>query len=736
MISIEEELKSRLSSRVLACPAGGKTTTFQLVDEFRSGEPYSGLAYTVTDSEGMEYSGYLDITGTGTVKNHFAGPIALLFDQSYQGDEGLYKDLQARPHYPLKITELQVRAEKTRYLNSDASRLREKPEAVGTANYFQVEVRQLVTHSSHLPPEVERHFAVSTGCATIMGEHGKRGFAIPSRKHSVLEVRPLRALRPMLSTAPEFCTLNLYQLALMATLSYSPFGQQPEMPSADTKAVTFPSQPSMGNWFGDALAKFDELWRVDRSQTKAYYPLYEDVPYSSRMEIVPFDPELYPVNKPSPSGEIEHPGSVHFLDDIGKGDSTDTQAFITHNEELILIAIRGTAELVADGLRDADALQVPFEEGEGQVHRGFYQAAQEAYDFAVKYLEKFYAGQKLLISGHSLGGAIALLLAEMLRRRTEGYSIQLYTYGAPRAGDTSFVKGAEPLVHYRMVNHNDPVPSVPGTWMSTRPDAMAGGVILTLANAPIGLGVFVAGITNWTGEAYEHHGTLRHAMPVHLGRDEMSSILWQPGCDIINQHAACELMRTMALEQRNGLPSRGSLLRQIFDAGNHTMVGGYIPACWAALRRWQEACEFERPVITEREFEWVDTSLTQIRQQLHNTLRDLLARPDAYVRTKEKQITAISKEIDRIRTTHTRLNAIRFKSVREMDVYGAFADQPQLLAESLPRWRQHPENLVQEQLAMAPAEREEEILMQIAYGRHKRLLGDSGDIHSLLDPDV
>jgi hypothetical protein len=737
MISIEEELKSRLGSRVLACPAGGKTTTFQLVDEFGSGEPYSGLAYTVTDSEGMKYSGYLDATGNGTVKNHFAGPIALLFDENYEGQEKMYEYLQVRPHYALKITELQVRAEKTRYRNSDASRLRDKPASVGTANYFQVEVRQLVTHSSHLPPEVERHFAVSTGCAVIMGEHGKRGFAIPSRKHSVLEVRPLRTLRPMLSTAPEFCALNLYQLALMATLSYSPFGQQPKIPSADTKAVTFPSQPSMGNWFGDALARFDELWRVDRSQTKAYYPLYEDVPYSSRMEIVPFDPELYSVNKPSPSGEIEHPGSVHFLDDIGQGDSTDTQAFITHNEDLILIAIRGTAELVADGLRDADALQVPFEEGEGQVHRGFYQAAQKAYDFAVKYLEKFYAGQKLLISGHSLGGAIALLLAEMLRRRADfNYNIQLYTYGAPRAGDTSFVKGAEPLVHYRMVNHNDPVPSVPGTWMSTRPDAMAGGVILTLANAPIGLGVFVAGITNWTGEAYEHHGTLRHAMPVHLGRDEMSSILWQPGCDIINQHAACELMRTMALGQRNGLPSRGSLLRQIFDAGNHTMVGGYIPACWAALRRWQEACEFERPVITEREFEWVDTSLTQIRQQLHNTLRDLLARPDAYVRTKEKQITAISKEIDRIRTTHTRLNAIRFKSVREMDVYGAFADQPQLLAESLPRWRQHPENLVQEQLAMAPAEREEEILMQIAYGRHKRLLGDLGDIHSLLDPDV
>jgi pimeloyl-ACP methyl ester carboxylesterase len=698
MTSIEEELQSGLSGRVLACPAGGKTTTFQLIDESGSGEPYAGLAYTTIDSEGMEYSGYLDATGTGTVKNHFAGPVALLFDQSYQGDEGLYKDLQARPHYPLKITELQVCAEKTRYLNHDASRRREKPASVGAANYFQVEVRHLVTHTSHLPPEVERHFTVSAGCAAIMGEHGKRGFAIPSRTHSVLEVRPLRALRPMLSTAPEFCVLNLYQLALMATLSYCSFGQQPNVPSADTRAVTFPLQPSMGNWFGDALGKFDELWKVDSSQTAAYYPLYEDVPYSSRMEIVPFDPALYSVNKPDAHGDIEHPGSVHFLDDIGQGDSTDTQAFITHNEEVILIAVRGTYELIADGLRDADAFQVSFEEGEGKVHRGFYQAAQKAYDFVVKYLEKFYAGQKLVICGHSLGGAVALLLAEMLRRRTEGYNIQLYTYGAPRAGDTSFVKGAESLVHYRMVNHNDPVPSVPGSWMNTKAEVLGSGLILGFANVLAGLSVFAVGITNVTGEAYEHHGTLRHALPVRFSNTEVSSVLWEPGCDTVTQHAAC----SMALEQRRGLPHRAPLLGQIFNASDHSIVGSYVPAAWAALRRWQEALEYKRPMLTTREYDWVETSLINITQQLRDTTREMRARPDAYVRAREPEMDAIYTEINKLNTTRERLKSIRFKHLKEADIYGSLADQPQVLAQSLTRWRHHPENLVEEQLAMSP----------------------------------
>jgi hypothetical protein len=381
--------------------------------------------------------------------------------------------------------------------------------------------------------------------------------------HTVLEVRPLRALRPLLSTTPAFCALNLYQLALMATLSYCPFGQKPgEAPIHSP--VSFPEQPSVGNWFGDALAKSEELWKVDPGQVKIHYPLYEDVPYSKRLEIVPFDPALYPMNNPELGVKQEHPAKVHFLDDTAKEESTDTQAFITHNDEVILIAVRGTAQMLADGLRDADALQVPFEEGGGKVHQGFYGAAKKAAAFVIDYLERFYAGQELLICGHSLGGAVALLLAEMLRLR-EGFSydIQLYTYGAPRAADAAFVENAAPLVHYRMVNHNDPIPSVPGSWMDTKASVYGTGFALMFANVPAGFSVFVAGIYNWTGESYEHHGTLRHFLPVEFGRQERSSILWTPGCDTLTQHAACEL----ALEQRRGLPDRAKFTAQLFQAG-------------------------------------------------------------------------------------------------------------------------------------------------------------------------
>jgi len=518
MSTLDEELKRPLNSRMFTCPAQGKWTSFQLVDEMGEGQPYTGLAYEVIDVEGHTYKGKLDATGTGKVENHFAGSIALILASEYTGTTIPYKDIKQRKHYPLPITELQVRAEQTRYAHKDGSRTQSNPAQACAGFFCQVEVRHLVDHVAHLPPEVECHYPRKLGWAKLMREHGDRGVCLLPNKHNVLEVRPLRALRPMLSTDSQFCALNLYQLAIMATLSYNQFGQAPDKTPIRDKKVSFPQKPSVGNWFGDALGKFDEIWKADPAQSKAYYPLYEDVPYSKRLEVVPFDPKLYTSNDPALGTDQETPESIHFLDDRGQKVDTNTQAFITHNDELILISVRGTNEKLADGLRDADALQVPFVEGVGKVHRGFYDAALKVYDLTAKYLDKFFTGQKLIICGHSLGGAITLLLSEMLRRQKEyEVDIVLYTYGAPRAADATFVKGAADLVHYRIVNHNDPVPSVPGTWMNTKTSVYATGAALTFVNVPAGLAVFSAGITNLSGEPYEHHGKLRHFFPVELG---------------------------------------------------------------------------------------------------------------------------------------------------------------------------------------------------------------------------
>lgn len=701
MSTFDQELKQPLNRCMFTCPSQGKWSSFQLVDEFGEGRPYAGLSYEIVDTEGHLYTGKLDAIGTGKVENHFAGPIALMLKEQYQGQELTYLRRTQRPHYPLPITELQVRAEQTSYFHKDGSRTQSNP-AQACADFFcQVEVRHLVKHAAHLPPEVGCYYPLNQGWAKLMREYGKRGVCLLPNKHNVLEVRPLRALRPMLSTGSQFCALNLYQLAIMATLSYNPFGQEPDKAPISEKEVSFPQKPSIGNWFGDALAKFDEIWKADPAQSKAYYPLYEDVPYSKRLEIVPFDPHLYPANSPDLEERQEHPASIHFLDDRYQIDNTDTQAFITHNDEWVLISVRGTNEKFADGLRDADALQVPFVEGVGKVHRGFYEAALKVYDLTANYLDKFFTGQKLIICGHSLGGAITLLLSEMLRRqRKYRADIVLYTYGSPRAADATFVQGAADLVHYRMVNHNDPVPSVPGAWMNTKTPVYGAGAALTFVNVPAGLSVFALGITNLSGEPYQHHGKLQHFFPVELGAKEMSSILWEPGCDTIAQHAAC----TLAVQQIDGLPNRPGLISQAFHGGNHSMVGGYIPSCWAALRRSQESLKFKRSLVTDREFDFIERALTRLINQLRNRRRDVLARGEKYRESYEPAVDAFSREIDKVKETRDRLATLRWEKVDAAQVYGLLSQDAETLADNVLRWQAHPENRVAEQLAMAPRE--------------------------------
>ncbi|AVD83615.1 lipase [Pseudomonas sp. SWI6] len=688
---VAERISASLNDQALTCPHRGRETTFQLVDEQGAGEPYAGLYYEAVDSEGVTYSGALDVKGCGRVTNHH-GAISLRFESEYVGSEELYSDLQRRKSYPLKITDLQVRAEKTQYANADGSRTSSNPAQAAADHYYQVETSELVRYACHLPPLVDRGFPPRTSLNAIMGEHGNSGICLMPDACTVLEVRPLRALRPLLSANAEFCALNLYQLALMATLSYNPFGQDPDEHPVLASTVSFPFIPTSGNWFGSALNTFNEIWRVDPEQSEPMYPILEEVAYSRRLEIVPFDPALYPVNDPSLGNDQQNPARLHFLDDRGVSDATDTQAFITHTSEYALIAIRGTNE-AADFLRDVDALQVPFEQGEGRVHRGFYESALKVFDFAMSYLDQFDYSKKLIICGHSLGGAVALILAEMLRRSPSKFTIQLYTYGAPRAGDVTFTRNAADLIHHRIVNHDDVIPNAPLPWMNPRYDVMAQGALVMQIDAMLGMKILRTGLVNQEGEHYEHHGNLRHFMPIALTPHTSSAILWSPGCDTITDQALC----SRYLRKVDGLPE----LRSI-SVADHAMTAGYLPACWAVLRRHQQALADRAPAVTRREIQLVEEALKSISEQLIRR-RARLAGGDHYARTHEPSQKQVEQELSRISVTRERLATLNHTPISAADIYGEHAGTPHLMA-ALARWHAHAQNARTEPLAQAPIE--------------------------------
>lgn len=565
-----------------------RQTSFQLIDERGAGEPYAGLAFDIVDQEGGKYRGYLDAAGIGKVSGQLvAGPLIVMFTQAHDLSCPVYSRLIDREHSAPHISELQVRAEHTQYLNACGARTCTRPSHIAAgAEYFQIEVRHLVEHVAHLPLAVDCCYPLETGAQRFM----QSGVELAVERHTVLEVRPLRALRPMLSADSQFCALNLYQLALMATLNYYPFKQEPD------------------------------------EQPRAYCPLYEEVAYSRRFEVVPFDPMLYPGNDPL--------------------------AFVTHSDEIILIVVRCTGEL-PDFLCDDDALQVPFAEGEGKVHRGFYEAARRAYGFVCACLDRFYAGQSVLVCGQGRGGAIALILAQMLRRRSEAdYAVQLYTYGAPCAVDVTFVSAAASLEHQRMVNHNDPLPGIPRD---------GSGELITFTHVPAGFGVFMAGPRDVLGEPYRHHGTLRYFMPLDLGQGEVSHVMWAPVSNTVTQYAASH-----------------AVLKPLSNVNQQS----YISSCWAALRRYQSALETGHSRVTEREVMFIDQAFEQVSQQLRVKYHEQMIRSDKNTQGRERIINLLMHEISKIHATRQHVYDLRFKTPSLADVYGQFARCPERLA----RW--------------------------------------------------
>jgi pimeloyl-ACP methyl ester carboxylesterase len=80
----------------------------------------------------------------------------------------------------------------------------------------------------------------------------------------------------------------------------------------------------------------------------------------------------------------------------------------------------------------------------------------------VKEQRGLYPDSSVVVTGHSLGGAVATLAATYLRKAD--ITADLYTYGSPRVGDVAFADAASAKGKgstYRIVNKKDPVPHVP-----------------------------------------------------------------------------------------------------------------------------------------------------------------------------------------------------------------------------------------------------------------------------------
>lgn len=703
-------MNDSVNSVGLNCPLRREWISFRLVDEHGNGRPFSGLVYRLQDSLGQTYTGALDGDGYARVESLYCGLVVLQLPDSYAGSDQWYAAISRREKYTLPLTALQVMAE----LSSSGSRrsdgetyLAEKRAIEEGARFFRVEVSDFAEANGHLPePDTSWGPRPSVMLKRNAGlAEDQPGVTLALNTHHVLEVKALRAYSPLLSRDKEFCALNAYHLAVMSTFAYAPFSKEPASSKRyESSPPPYTSLGSIGHVLQNQLGRLVKPTQFNTAGP--FHLLCEEVPYSKRLEIAPYDPERYVKEA---EGGWKNPEDVHFLYDK----ETNTQAFVTHNDKIILISIRGTQEMLADASRDLDARQVPYKESKGQAHRGFYEAFLAAKPFVERYLEAFYTGeQSLIVCGHSLGGAIALLLAEWLRRKWSD-DVQLYTYGAPRAGDRAFVQAAQSLTHHRIVNHDDPIPALPLPWMDAEWKLALPGVALLFSSPVVGIVLLLAGLVNLHGDPYEHHGEQRHFMPRKPGGGSEAAILWQPSCALIDEQTCARYLGEIALD--GDMPKRIPLW-----GPHHPSDSGYARAALTTLLRWHDSVEKRQGTLfTESEIRdiyaqtrsvqkllesWRPRSYSEFRWEVQrrSDMRfygksDLELRA-IYADALQKGERLRSEQEQALSRAQQRLLAQAERVVTPRSVFGEHAERADV-AELMAQWRGLKENQAAERLA-------------------------------------
>ena len=138
--------------------------------------------------------------------------------------------------------------------------------------------------------------------------------------------------------------------------------------------------------------------------------------------------------------------------DEGKEIGQDEFAYnVVQDRGVTIISIRGT-DNAKNVLTDLDAR--PFKDRKlgVQVHRGFRDASEKLKNDII---ENVPLEENIILTGHSLGGAIAQILG--LWFEDDAYEVQIYTFGSPSVMIEQMWEDG----HFRVYLENDPVPFLP-----------------------------------------------------------------------------------------------------------------------------------------------------------------------------------------------------------------------------------------------------------------------------------
>jgi predicted lipase len=142
------------------------------------------------------------------------------------------------------------------------------------------------------------------------------------------------------------------------------------------------------------------------------------------------------------------------------GNTTDTEVLVADNPEKLIISFSGS-ESVVDWKQNLDFKLVNYYK-QAKVHSGFL----ECFESVKHQVFEFLTDKPICCVGHSLGGAIATIMATYIKSVYPQRLVTSITFGSPKPGNQEFAELYQSLniPTYRIVNSIDIVPSLPRWW--------------------------------------------------------------------------------------------------------------------------------------------------------------------------------------------------------------------------------------------------------------------------------